>query len=79
MLGAYAQTIQVCFNMVDIFNKGILTFNVGEKVFEIFADKIKLKREQTHILKYKGISQISETDIYNTNKKSDIILNIYIS
>lgn len=62
----------------NVLDCGLLCFCVGNKVFEINASLLRMKREQTLTLKRKGISQIIEKDMYNTSHKSDVIVNICI-
>ena len=56
-------------------NKKIV-FNIGNKVFEIETNELKIIKQQTHIIKNKGISSININDSYDGNKKCDIIINV---
>ena len=59
-------------------------FFIGKKQFAIPMDKITIQRNQTIILKEKGISKIQYGDsmisnMYNVNNKSDIFVNLTLS
>ena len=54
-----------------------IDFKLGENVYSIPCDQLKLKIKQNYIFKKTGISKIFENDIYNIEEKSDIIVNIY--
>lgn len=58
-----------------LHNKKI-TFNIGKKVFEIETIELKITKQQSHIIKNKGISFINIDDSYDANKKCDIIINV---
>jgi len=60
----------------ELLNTEIIRVSVGNRNFEIKADKLYIKKAQMYILCNEGISQIMEKDTYNTSKKSDIIFNI---
>jgi curved DNA-binding protein CbpA len=53
-----------------------ITFNIGKKVFEIETIELKIIKQQTYIIKNKGISFINIGDSYDVNKKCDIIINL---
>ena len=53
-----------------------ITFNIGKKVFEIETIELKIIKQQTYIIKNKGISFINIDDSYDVNKKCDIIINV---
>ena len=55
----------------------LITVKVGERLFDIPIDTLLCRKNQTHILKKQGISQIIENDIYNIEKKADIIIKIF--
>ena len=64
------------FLINEIWNKEILFINIGERVFEIKRDELLIKREQTVVIKGKGISKINTRDIYDISNKSDIIIDL---
>jgi hypothetical protein len=68
------------FNLKTSVQKALLnkkiTFNIGKKVFEIETNELKIIKQQTHIIKNKGISSININDTYDANKKCNIIINV---
>lgn len=60
---------------------GLLTskkieFKLGEKVFEIPCNKLKIREHQSYIFYKKGISTIQVNDIYNVSSRADIIIHL---
>jgi mRNA-degrading endonuclease HigB of HigAB toxin-antitoxin module len=53
-----------------------LIFNLGEKVFEIPCNKLKIVKDQDYIFKEIGILNINIHDIYDSSKRSDIIVHL---
>lgn len=62
-----------------LLNQGKIYFNIGEKVFEILCNKLKIIQEQDYIIKNKGILNINVNDIYNNSNRSDIIVHLTLS
>ena len=54
-----------------------IDFKLGENIYSIPCDQLKLKIKQNYIFKKSGISKIFENDIYNIDERGDIIVNIY--
>jgi hypothetical protein len=67
------------FLINEIWNKENLFINIGERVFEIKRDELLIKREQTVVIKGKGISKTNTRDIYDISNKSDIIICIELN
>lgn len=67
--------INVLFTF-SLLSEKIIRVKVGEQLFEIQTDLLFCRQFQTFVFKNMGISQINENDIYNIEKKSDIIINI---
>ena len=61
-----------------IFNNKFVSLEIGSKSFSIPINQLYMKKEQIYRFKGQGIAQISEYDIYNVSKKSDIIVKIII-
>jgi hypothetical protein len=61
-----------------IKNNKFVSIEIGEKCFTIPLDKLYIKYEQLYRFKCQGISQISEKEIYNIDKKADIIVKIIL-
>jgi hypothetical protein len=68
---------ELSINHSDLFNNESITFNIGEKTFDIFLSNLYIKREQIHIIKNAGVSK-QKNNIYDISEKSDIILKISI-
>jgi len=68
---------ELSINHSDLFNNESITFNIGEKTFDIFLSNLYIKREQIHIIKNAGVSK-QKNNIYDISEKSDIILKITI-
>jgi hypothetical protein len=74
-------SITLCINIEKelgtlLKNDKFVSCKIGEKVFSIPISKLFIKEEQTYTFKEQGISHVSEKDIYNISKKSDIIIKI---
>ena len=67
--------INVLFTF-SLLSEKIIRVKVGEQLFEIQSDLLFCRQFQTFVFKNMGISQINENDIYNIEKKGDIIINI---
>ena len=62
---------------ISLIQQKKTVFLIGKKIFEIPIDKLYCKQVQSFIFKNMGISQIDEScDIYNIDKKGDVIVNI---
>jgi hypothetical protein len=68
--------VKILFTFSLLLQK-MITVKVGERLFDIPIDTLLCRKNQTHILKKQGISQIIENDIYNIEKKADIIIKIF--
>jgi hypothetical protein len=62
--------------MNGLLTKKCIRFNLGEKVFEIPCEKLKITSIQTYIIKSEGIPIINYDSIYDVNKRGDIIVNL---
>lgn len=77
--------VNICVELTNalLVSKEVL-FTIGKKQFAIPTDKITIQRNQTIILKEKGISKIHYgdsmiTNMYNVNDKADIFVNLTLS
>lgn len=68
--------ISVNFDKQNLLVSGYLNISLGKKVFSIPCNKLFIKQSQIYVFKGQGISQIDEDNIYNINKKGDIIVRI---
>jgi curved DNA-binding protein CbpA len=60
----------------SLFKSSTRTIKLRDYSFELPMDQLYLRPFQTYILRKKGISKISETDIYEIEDKADIIFKI---
>jgi hypothetical protein len=60
----------------SLFSQKYITLQVGKKCFDIPVCSLYIKPIQSFVFLEKGISQIIENDIYNVEKKGNIIVNI---
>ena len=67
--------LNILFNF-SLFEQKCISFQLGEKVFEIPINKLQIKKSQVFILYKMGISKICENDICNIKDKGDIYVNI---
>jgi hypothetical protein len=58
----------------DLLNNNCIEVAIGKQTVCVQPNMLLLKKSQTMMFKYQGISQINETDIYCVTKKSDIIV-----
>jgi len=68
--------ISVNFDKQNLLVSGYLNISLGKKVFSIPCNKLFIKQSQIYVFKGQGISQIDEDNMYNINKKGDIIVRI---
>jgi hypothetical protein len=71
--------VKHCCSLVDIWDKGKIELKLGEKTFCVSADKLRITKNQTHVLEKQGISKINTVQIYDVSKLGDIIVDIEIS
>jgi DnaJ-class molecular chaperone len=71
--------VKHCCSLVDIWDKGKIELKLGEKTFYVSADKLRITKNQTHVLEKQGISKINTVHIYDVSKLGDIIIDIEIS
>ena len=70
--------VELDIQLASIIKDQKVTFMLGKKEFTILSEKLHIKKTQSVILKQQGISLINYEDIYNIQKKSDIIVKINI-
>jgi curved DNA-binding protein CbpA len=59
----------------SILHEEYVTFKINNKPYKVECNKILIKKNQTFIFKEEGISRISNSDIFDNNDKSDLIIN----
>jgi len=68
--------IHLTKSIEGLLTLNVLSFNIGEKVFNIPCENLYIKKRQRYICKKKGISKIDTTDVYNVSKRGDIIVHL---
>lgn len=63
-------------SITEILEKSRLEFVLGSQFFSLPSETLCIKKTQTKYLYEQGIAQINVNDMYNTNKKGDIIVYI---
>jgi hypothetical protein len=61
----------------SLWDKEFITINIDNLSIDITVSQLFIRKFQIVVLKCKGISQIDEHDIYNIEKKSDVIVKLY--
>jgi hypothetical protein len=60
----------------SLFDKEFISVRLGQETLEIPMDKLRFKKVQTYVFARQGISKINEKNIYDIDKKSDIIATV---
>lgn len=63
-------------NFTNFLESKYISFLLGNKKFDIPLDKLFITGNQIYVFYQQGISQITEYNMYDTDKKSDIIVTI---
>ena len=63
-------------NILEIFNKGELEINIGEKKIKISNNKIRLIKYQEIILTNNGIPRMNSLNILDNKKRANIIIRL---
>ena len=70
-------TMQI--SIKDLFEKGFHEFEVGEKMFKIKSESLKITKEkQIVLLKEKGILRINEKHTFDTSLRGDIYVEVFL-
>lgn len=70
-------TMQI--SIKDLFEKGFHEFEVGEKMFKIESESLKITKEkQIILLKEKGILRINEKHTFDTSLRGDIYVEVFL-
>lgn len=70
--------IDLSYDIDELLDKEFVDVEIGKKTVRFFVDSLKIKREQTLILKKEGISRMNTIDIYDVSRNSDIYLHIIL-
>ena len=68
-----------CIDLIKSNNIDIINISIEDNIFEIEINKILFKKYQTYIIQNKGISQVNINNIFDCNKKSNVIFHIKLS
>lgn len=68
--------IHLTKNIKGLITNKIISFNLGEKVFNIPCNELYIKKKQKYVYKKQGITKIDTNNVYDTSKKSDIIVHL---
>jgi curved DNA-binding protein CbpA len=71
--------INVSFSINEILNKDVLTYNIGNIVYNINVSKLYIKSIQEYLIKGKGISLIQPNNIYDNSVKGNVIFVIFLT
>lgn len=70
-------TMQI--SIKDLFEKGFHEFEVGEKMFKLESESLKITKEkQIVLLKEKGILRINEKHTFDTSLRGDIYVEVFL-
>jgi len=70
--------VDLSYDIDELLNKEFVDVEIGKKTVRFFVDSLKIKREQTLILKKEGISRMNTIDIYDVSRNADIYLHIQL-
>lgn len=68
--------VNVRTSISNLLDKDTLNIDIGQKVFKIPINELKIKNKQIYIFKKEGIPIINTQDIYNDATQGDIIVHI---
>lgn len=63
-------------NTNELLQCGKCVFYIGSKEYIMDANKLLLKKYQMQVLKKQGISKINSEDVYDIDKKDDIVVHL---
>lgn len=66
--------VNITTTIQSLFVKKEIQFNIGEKIFTISAQDLKIKDHQIFVIRNSGIPLINSFDIYDNEKLGDIII-----
>ena len=71
--------VQKQIPIVDLFKNGFYEFEIGEKLFKLDSESLKItKKKQIILLKNKGILKINEKHTYDTSLRGDIYVEVFL-
>lgn len=60
----------------DVLDKKEIIIKIGGKFYTIPGENLSIKHEQTYVFRNKGLLKIDENDLYSTNERSHIYMDI---
>ena len=63
----------------ELFKKEYVIIQIDYREFRIPVNELKIREKQIYVIREQGIPKINDTDIYSTNKLSDIIVHLTIN
>jgi hypothetical protein len=66
------------YEICELWGKDVVDFSLGDRMFQIRVDSLKIKREQFLVLENQGIPIANEKDIFSIVENSDIYAHIEI-
>ena len=63
----------------DVLETNEIKINIGNKIFTIIGENLNIKREQTHVLRNKGLLKVDDNDLYSTKIRGHIYIDIKLS
>ena len=70
--------VDISIQKEKLFESEIIKLDIGEKVFEIQLEELNIQKHQNVYFRKKGIPKINNSDIYDSENSSDIIVHIHI-
>jgi len=70
--------IKTTYTMDELWEKDQIDIILGKRIITFYPSLLKVKKNQTIILREQGISRINTTDIYDITKRSDVYLHLNI-
>jgi curved DNA-binding protein CbpA len=70
--------IHLEYDLLELWEKNGVEFKLGQTIFSISRENIKMADLQTIVLKKKGISRINQDEIYSVLEKGDIYIYLTI-
>lgn len=71
--------VKVSYNIDELWEKDKIEIHIGKRPLVVYPKLLKMKKNQTVILKEQGISKINTTNIYDVSKRSDVYLHFTIT
>jgi hypothetical protein len=68
--------VDLRMKITELLEKKQISFQIGSKYFSIPSSLLYIKENQTHIIKGQGIPIINSKNMYDTNERSSIFVNI---